>query len=162
MMMLRLGVLACAALLAAQPAGARPTVSEDYVGTFDPLTFGRCADDTIPVNLGMVCFDVNHAVDNFVDISGTDVVFGPAGMFYAMVDSSGTCVGQPDDPTQVCPNADFACGESLNVTIPNGAVRLEVYALGVLGVVDCTLLEPSEALGAASTGTISAHFTQSA
>jgi hypothetical protein len=148
---------ALALILTFQPAGAR-TVSKDYVGSFDPLAFGRCADATVPINIGVVCFNVNSASDNEVDISGVDAVLATPGLFYVMVDTAGGCVNAPAPPG-ACPNSNFVCGSASGIVVPNAAVTLEVYALGVLGVAYCTGLQGGDTVGAATAGTITAKFS---
>ena len=146
-------------LLGVFPASAAVhSLTEHYVGSFDPLTFGRCRSGAVTENVGEVCFPV-LSTDHTVKFTSVDTVLGEAGLFYEMIDSTGNCVGQPADPTASCPNDDFVCGHSPVLAIPATTVKIEVYTLGSLGIVDCTGLEGSDAIGAATTGTITATFT---
>ena len=135
--------------------------TREYVGHFDPLTFGACVEEDAPANIGKVCFPLNSSVDNYVDVSGNDIVLGKPGMFFVFRDPSGNCPGKPDDPTAVCPNEGFICGSVANLPVPNAAVRLDVFALGTLGTAYCTGIIGGDTVGASTTGTISAHFTDS-
>lgn len=152
-----LAALLCSAVLAGGTSSAHAPKREDYVGHFDPLTYGYCRGATIPVNVGRVCFTVK-STDKFVDIVGTDAILGKAGMFYIFRDRSGDCVGDSDDPTASCDGAGFLCGRVANLGVPRGTVKLDIYTGGILNVVACNL-EGSDTLGITTTGTITAHLT---
>lgn len=159
---LAVSVVVLAALFAL-PSNAHGPKTRNYVGHFDPLTFGTCVEEGAAANVGKVCFPVNAANDNFVDIAGTDAVLGTPGLFYIFRDAAGNCIGDdPNDPSEACPGADFVCGAATNLSVPNATVKLDVYPLGVLGVIYCTGLAGSETVGASTTGTITAHFTGTA
>jgi hypothetical protein len=154
---LKASFVVLAIVMTALPASAR-TSTQEYVGSFDPLTFGRCADATVPVNVGKVCFKV-AAGETRVKFTSVDTALGEAGMFYIMRDAAGGCVGDTGDPTTSCPNDGFICGHSGTLAIPATTVSIEVYLDSILGVVSCQVLSETSAIGAATTGTVSAIFS---
>jgi hypothetical protein len=157
LLMSSLAALCLLSLAPAHAAGSR-TVHEDYVGNFDPLTFGRCHDSRVPENVGKVCIPVK-STDIRVTVTLVDQVLPTPAFFYEFFDSSGDCVGDPGGATDVCPNAGGGCGTRSSIAVPRGAVRLEVYTDGVvLGTLKCSEDPNAEGPGAAIAGTVTAKF----
>lgn len=169
-MSMRVRALAALAVLAVAwslvPAGAATrtvyktrTVTADYVGSSDPLTFGQCKSTRVPTNVGKVCLPLK-AADKSVTFSIKDQALGDPGFFYMFIDAGGSCVGDSDDPTSSCPNTGSGCGRASRVGVPKGAVRLEVFPSGAaLGTLKCTIQETNDSPGPSAVGTVTAKIT---
>ena len=143
------------------PAAAKPvTRTASYVGSFDPITFGICKSEGAPENIGKVCFKVpkkkTRALMSMGDAVG-DTLGPGAGFFFIFEDRFGDCVGEPDDPTAACPNAEFACGQK-EWPIPRSARTLLIYPNQFLGPSVCAL-DGDEGLIPATAGTITVRFS---
>ena len=137
-------------------SAAGRTVTESYVGSFDPLTYGRCRAGVLDQNIGKICFEVNSLETKAV-ITTADQAFGEIGFFYIMKDANGNCVGDSPDPLGTCPGANSVCGHK-TVSLLKGTVELDIYPSNVLGIVDCTG-GGTPVIGGSATGTVKIVFS---
>lgn len=167
---MRLRSLAALAVLAMAfslvPAGAATKtiyktrkVAEDYVGSFDPLGFGRCKAAPVSVNIGLVCIPLRTS-DKYVKLVVADQALGNPGFFYSFMDATGACVGASSDQTADCKNDGSGCGSAKRLAVPKGAVRLEIFPAGfALGPIYCNVDTAGDSPGPAVAGTITTTIT---
>lgn len=135
-------------VLAAPTAVASTTTEGDYIaGTGDAVLFCEAQGVDIEAQLGACIGGQTFEIEGeTVDAAIEDDNLADVGGFHQLVDADGNVVGDA---------SGAFCGSVEDVSVPDGAVALEVYVDTGFGPLDCLENPP----GTATTGTITATWT---